>query len=255
MTTGLNPRSYEFFVSKVLDEFFDRADEDYISARVLFLHNLHASFFWTAQQTLEKYLKAALLLRGIEIEVTHDLKWLFNKLRSAGDVDFPSVLSAPKKMPKLPEQYDMRGRLRPWSFNQELSQFVSKISHMGGTNSRYNETDLELEPYDIVRFDLTAMLFRNAAIHSPKLLLHREVTEKSHGTIQFGRIRVREETLDKLKYHNHAYWPDEDHGEMFFSFRFKNNEGKRKIYKDDPDYRSAKQFFDRLRGAKRSKSP
>lgn len=249
MTTGLNSRAYEFFVMTVLDTFFDRADEDYISARVLFFNNLHASFLWTAQQTLEKYLKAALLLREMEIKYNHDLKWHFKKLKSADDINFPSVLTAPQKMPKLPEQYHERKKLQPWPFNQELSQFVSKISRMGGPTSRYNEIHLRLETYDIIKFDLTAMLFRNASINTPKTFLNREIVEQNNGNIHFGKIRVGKEILDKFKYHNYAYWPNEDHGELYPCIVEINNEGAREIYKDDPDYRTAKQLLDRLQQA------
>lgn len=243
----LNPRATDFFVKEVLNRYFDKADEDYITARILFLDGLFISFLWMAQQTLEKYLKSALLLRGMEITKNHDLKWHFKRLRSADDIDLPPVLLAPKTLRKLPDQQVKSARLRPWPFQEEMTQFVSKISKEGGTASRYNETDYDIQPYDLVMFDLISRHLRDAAINTPNYLLHRDINEDKNGEVLFGHARATGEIVKKLKKHNYAYWPNLDHGDWTgFSMGFRNNASRKNIFENDQDYKSATQLIESL---------
>ena len=50
--------------SIVQELFIKTADENYVTARFCFAHELNVDFFWNAVHGLEKYLKAALLLSG-----------------------------------------------------------------------------------------------------------------------------------------------------------------------------------------------
>ncbi|CUB05958.1 HEPN domain-containing protein [Marinomonas fungiae] len=51
------------------DIFRKQADFDYISARVNFRLGLRQQFLWSAQQAIEKYLKAILLFKGITLSL------------------------------------------------------------------------------------------------------------------------------------------------------------------------------------------
>ena len=68
----------EGYIVKVIHEsFVIPADEDYLTARLLYKSNLHRNFFWSAAQCIEKYLKALLLLNGISVKKKgHNLKKL-----------------------------------------------------------------------------------------------------------------------------------------------------------------------------------
>ena len=48
----------------VREIFVDTADDNYITARWCFVEGLNVDYFWLAVHTLEKYMKAALLLNG-----------------------------------------------------------------------------------------------------------------------------------------------------------------------------------------------
>lgn len=245
MLSQLTGDQLEYYVKVVLRRFFDKGDEDYVSARILCHHHLPSSFFWAAQQCLEKYLKAALLLRGMEIMENHDLKWHFQQLRPVTNVNLPKVLVEPNNLKKLPLQSDEKGNLRPCPFKMELTQFVSKIDKMGSANSRYNEADFAFEPYDLVRFDLVAKIFREAAIETDQLVIYREIANgpDSLGRILFGRIPLTNETFAILKLHNYAYWPDSQETELPFGITMRNNLGPDEFLNSLPDYRSAMSFL------------
>jgi hypothetical protein len=79
--------------------FINTADEDYVMARWCFLNRLSRHFFWNAAQSLEKYLKAALLLNGFSSKgYNHNLVRLFHKaINFAGDI-IPQQLKKPKQV-------------------------------------------------------------------------------------------------------------------------------------------------------------
>lgn len=61
--------------------FRDIADHDYIAARLAYRHRLGDQFLWSAQQAIEKYLKAILLFNRIKApRVKHDLDKALKKL-------------------------------------------------------------------------------------------------------------------------------------------------------------------------------
>jgi len=244
----LNSRARAFFEKEVIRVFFDKADEDYVSSRILFLHNIHSSFLWMAQQTLEKYLKCALLLRGRKIKQDHDLKWHLKQLKTEEDISFPITLDAPLSMPRLPEQSDDTGRTRPWPFREELTQVVSKISEMGGSASRYNRTDHDVDPYDLVKFDLVVKLFRDAAKETREIQTCRdnENARSPSGRHTFGRLKLSDPAFNLLKQSNYAYWPKLQHGDLPATISFRNNSGPRAIFKHDVDYYSALKKIDEL---------
>lgn len=245
---SLDERAIDFFVGMVLRRFFDKADEDYVSARILFLNGFHSSFLWMSQQTLEKYLKCALLLRGKEIQKSHDLKWHLEELTKCEDISFPDVLDAPATMQKLPAQRDAKGNLAPWPFREQLTQAVSKFGKMGASGSRYNEKDFHIEPYDLVKFDIISKLFRDAAKNTEKFILNRDVvdTADSRGRRKFGKMKLSEPAFEYLKKYNYAYWPNEDHGFLFLKMSARFNEAEKAIFENNPSYISASAFLKKL---------
>lgn len=56
-----------YIVEVISDSFVEPADEDYVTARLLAQKGMHRAFFWAASQSLEKYLKAFLLMRGVSV--------------------------------------------------------------------------------------------------------------------------------------------------------------------------------------------
>ncbi|MEZ9804557.1 HEPN domain-containing protein [Vibrio sp. 10N.261.55.B8] len=62
--------------------FRDVADQDYLAARLCFHNYLFQQYVWSAQQAVEKYLKAILLFNGISTKkLSHDLGKTFAHLQ------------------------------------------------------------------------------------------------------------------------------------------------------------------------------
>lgn len=69
--------------------FRDVADQDYISARILYRHGLLQHFQWAALQAIEKYLKAILLYNGKSAKkLGHDILKALNKVEQIEYIDF-----------------------------------------------------------------------------------------------------------------------------------------------------------------------
>ena len=65
-------------VSVIYESFVITADQDYLTARLMAKSGLYRAFYWAAAQTIEKYLKAFLLLRGKSVkDGSHDIGSLF----------------------------------------------------------------------------------------------------------------------------------------------------------------------------------
>jgi HEPN domain-containing protein len=65
--------------------FRDIADGDYITARMAYHGRLYPQFLWSAQQTVEKYLKCILLLNRIKAsDVRHNLELGIKKINQSG---------------------------------------------------------------------------------------------------------------------------------------------------------------------------
>jgi HEPN domain-containing protein len=72
-------------------EWFLKGDEDLKAARVLYNAGLYGPSCFHSQQAVEKYLKAFLLAKNMEISKTHNLKLLINKCKDI-DPSFSELL-------------------------------------------------------------------------------------------------------------------------------------------------------------------
>lgn len=243
-------RAQDFYIDTILDRFFDRADEDYVATRVLYWNGLMGNYIWLAQQTLEKYLKAALLFRRKKIRQSHDLSWHFKHLRKCHDIKIAHVLTLPCKSAALPQQVDDRGRVQPWPFNEETSQFISRLTKMGSARSRYNEVNLSLEGYDLTKFDMVCKAIRDVCLEFPiaekqSIVVHREVQDTPDALKQyrFGNTRLENTAFDLLRKRNFAYWPDNVTGDRLANLCLRNHEAESKIYRQDRDYQAAQKYL------------
>lgn len=158
----VNNATAQFEVKKeqyVTEIFIDTGDEDYITARWLFLNGLSRQFFWSAAQSLEKYLKAALLLNGHPVKegYGHNITKLFSKASSfVGDL-IPENLEVPKQV-KLFSTYK-----NFWG-DSSTREFVSHIHKHGDPNNRYDYFGIKQGAGDLYKLDQVVFALRNIAI-------------------------------------------------------------------------------------------
>jgi HEPN domain-containing protein len=131
----------------VTEIFIYTGDEDYITARWLFLNKLFRQFFWHAAQSLEKYLKAALLLNGYPVKTyNHNIIDLFAKANSfAGDL-IPENLEVPKQVKLFSTHENLWG-------NSSTAEFVSRIYEHGNPSNRYDCFGIEIKAADLYKLD------------------------------------------------------------------------------------------------------
>lgn len=175
----------------VKEIFIDTADEDYITARWLFLSNLHRQFFWGAAQSLEKYLKAALLLNGYSAKqdgsnnkYRHNLAALFDAVnRFAGNL-IPSQLEAPVQVALFSQNKKLWG-------DPTTKNFISRINEHGDPSNRYDYFGFELEAADLYKFDQVVFALRNIAVKLDAIF------DANHPTKTFAD-RIREHPNQQL---------------------------------------------------------
>ncbi|WP_299561178.1 HEPN domain-containing protein [uncultured Sulfitobacter sp.] len=250
--TELSERGKDAFFSLVVQRFFDKADEDYVTARFLFLNRLYSQFPWVACQALEKYLKAALLLRYEIAERKHNLKSNFSKLNQCSGVSFPRMIEAPSGFNFLLEQQNPCGKSKRWNYRMQTSQFISKLEKMGSPSSRYNQTNISIEHYDIHRFDAVSKMVRDTALDGPHVRLNRSIEnlysrEEACQSLRFGRLKLTREVSEMIFKENYAYFPQSATSIDQIHFLYRDNNAVQNTFgAEDGDYISAEKLLDKL---------
>lgn len=143
--------------SSIWRMFRDAADEDYLVARIAAKSSLQHQFCWSAQQAIEKYLKAILLLNGHSVvEYGHRLPEMFKKAESiCGDL-LPIMLCPPSNFPSFSE-FSVRSGFIPFA------DFISRIDTLGDPNNRYRSFSVAFDFYDLNHLDQTCFFLRRVA--------------------------------------------------------------------------------------------
>ena len=157
MSIELDASKYE-----IIDTLFiETADQNYLLARVCYFNGLYNDFFWNAAQSIEKYLKASLLLNGFSVKDTgHDLDKLFKEVQN-----YAQELIAPELIE--PDQVDVGWR------KEKTFDFVSRVNEYGSSNNRYNELGYYLRLEDLLKLDqLVFYLWRCVCQLNDYIFLH-----------------------------------------------------------------------------------
>ena len=136
--------SLNHFKSVFTHQFFvRRADQNYFLARWARIHSIHTEFYWQALQAIEKYLKASLVLNGVQVKsYDHRIDKLFTKQQETLS-EF--ALEEFKKPENLPEQL--------WNEARDPDGFVRRILISGIPDSRYGLTSYMNLPDDFFKLD------------------------------------------------------------------------------------------------------
>jgi HEPN domain-containing protein len=129
--------------TSIIDELFIKtADDNYVTARWCFNHNMNVDFFWLAVHSVEKYLKAVLLTNGrTSVGYQHDIKLLYAEVRKfAGDLLPPEPVK-PDRMP--PEMWR----------NETFEQFITRLYRDGQADNRYQLYGYTKLPQDLWKLD------------------------------------------------------------------------------------------------------
>jgi len=143
-------------VNVIYESFVTSGDQDYLTARLLAQKGLPRGFYWAAAQTIEKYLKALLLLNGQSVENLngHSIEKLFNKAVKLEEKikDFSFAPHASLKIDK--ECSDL---IKVFT----LGEFIKDIDKHGCADNRYNSFGIEFDTWVLFALDNFLFSLRN----------------------------------------------------------------------------------------------
>jgi HEPN domain-containing protein len=135
-------------VMVIYESFVISGDEDYLTARLLAQKGLHRAFYWAAAQSIEKYLKALLLLNGNSVANIkgHSIEELFNKAVRL-DEGLKSVSFTPHNNLKINKECTELIEVFT------LDKFIKNIDKHGCADNRYNSFGVEFDTWTLFALD------------------------------------------------------------------------------------------------------
>lgn len=142
---------YPFKHSIVDDLYIKTADDNYVIARWCFYTGMDVDFFWLAAHSLEKYMKAALLLNEKPAKrYAHDIEKLFADVRLLAPELVPKKVNVPTVAPQ-----DM------WGLEEEdTDAFVQRLHFFGQPDNRYRFIGYNRRGSDLLKFDQVTFAMR-----------------------------------------------------------------------------------------------
>lgn len=141
-------------VDVIYESFVITADQDYLTARLLAQSGLYRAFYWAAAQTIEKYLKAFLLLRGYAVKSrSHGLASLY-ATACALDATLKNIDIAPHDETGIPD-YAL-GHVTIFS----IKSFLQDIDKFGRPDNRYNSFGVDYNSGHLFALDHFVYDFR-----------------------------------------------------------------------------------------------
>jgi hypothetical protein len=145
----------EFYAEKqsIINEMFiATADHNYVLARWSFHHDLNVDFFWLAVHSIEKYLKALLLLNGKSARnYSHNIVALYTTATEIAPELFPAVLVKPDE--QMPDEF--------WR-NEKTEKFIARLHRDGQADNRYQIFGYSRHPQDLWKLDQVIFHVRRA---------------------------------------------------------------------------------------------
>jgi hypothetical protein len=194
----------------------DAADEDYLLARFSARTNLLYQFWWNAQQSVEKYLKAALLLNGVPVSgYGHQIVGMFEEARRfSGDL-LPLLHCPPRHVISYGPSLFGRGGF------EEIDSFIQRVEQLGTPDNRYRAFSTITHSSDLIKYDEICFLLRRICFpldmrieglgQTAQEVLSQNRTMQLHPKMAFERnVNTRTEKLryDHFEWCNFAYFFD-----------------------------------------------
>lgn len=140
----------------VIESFVFPADRDYLTARFAFIENQNHLFLWSAAQAIEKYLKANILLLGIDgVKKTHKLMGFAQLLRAAH----------PKRLmidTSIPDGWHELG-VGSWP-TTSIDAFLLHLETWGAPSIRYDQSGFYVHIQNLVLLDRLAFQLRERLV-------------------------------------------------------------------------------------------
>ncbi len=172
---------YPFKHDIVSELYIKTADENYVAARWCFANGLDTDFFWLAAHSMEKYLKAALLLNELPAKTySHDIERLYADVRPLAPELLPTMLTVPDH---LPTGIFSRG-------DEPVEKFVKRLYFYGQPDNRYSFIGYIRRGSDIIKFDQLVFAVRRLCQPLEAHFLGKRFKDRSDVPNQTRRDRM-----------------------------------------------------------------
>ena len=137
----------------VRELFVNTADDNYITARWCFAEGLNVDYFWLAVHTLEKYMKAALLLNGRSSRsFGHDIVALYEDVKLLASDLLPNNLGRPDGL-----------ETDHWR-DETPEAFSNRLYRNGNADNRYQIFGFVRHREDLFKLDLMVFALRRLCV-------------------------------------------------------------------------------------------
>ena len=199
-------RVESIFVSLVEKLFIQTADNDYLAARVLWKYDLDRQYSWAAGQAVEKYTKAACYSNGFKACFSHDfvdrgIKRLSKEFKGL----IPEFLEAPRGFEShIADSFP---------FKERLLDFAKRLANNGHPDSRYGQTEIDIDFYDLHKLDALCKILRRICTDVSKVVEGKTIRQQLEENPQAQSVEFFWQSLNaELKNHleagNYALNPD-----------------------------------------------
>lgn len=177
---GYNLKTIDAHKKQIVQELFiNTADDNYIAARWCFFEGLNVDFFWLAVHTLEKYMKAALLMNGRSGKsyrdntgksrsFSHDIEILYKHVKLLASDLLPNRLEQPNK-------FDV-----DYWLNEAPEDFLQRIYGNGNPDNRYQIFGFQQFRENIFKLDTMVFVLRRLCVPLDGYILDSEVTNLTY---------------------------------------------------------------------------
>ncbi len=166
----------------VRESFVNTADDNYIAARWCFVENLHVDYFWLAVHSLEKYMKAILLLNGASGKGYRDKatgKFKFFRHNVVILYEYIKCL-APDL---LPNDLNKPGNLDTDRWIDESPEaFLQRLYRNGNAHNRYLTFGFYRRNEDLFKLDLMIYALRRLCVPLDAYFMGRWRPDKNNLT-------------------------------------------------------------------------
>lgn len=150
--------------SRIVRELFiGTADDNYITARWCFTEGMNIDYSWLAVHTLEKYMKAALLLNGRSgkrgrdengncRDFGHDIRLLYKNIEGISSDLLPARLEQPAEL-----------RVDSWR-DETPAGFLERLYRNGNADNRYQIFGFLRHQEDLFKLDAMAFALRRLCV-------------------------------------------------------------------------------------------
>ena len=190
-------RQLTSFVNSYTTEIKERADHDYISARMCYFNDDMPNFFWLGAQAIEKYLKSIALYNRMHVKTySHDLKRLYVDLNKRIQLDLVKIFPTSIDILGIEIFYktgDKKGK--PY---ESFEDFLERMHRLG--MNRYLSYSVAAMGDELIKLDASVFILRQYCypLIKKKMPSGKSFREVYKNMADQGSFRITDGYMDRV---------------------------------------------------------